>query len=198
MSVYRSEEQMRAWARERLPRILDRERFPRIFEAIDAPRQRDRLTITQLGVLRLLLDSRWRPDRDEKTQERYGTSACLMKAEIAEVIGVSSSAIGRAAQAINSLARSAAREDDKVTREFGLILFSDRGYCFSPGLGDTQRARDFSGKQLRSQSEAHVSNIRLADKKDAETEEDEAIMERIKAMTPAERERLLRLATVAA
>lgn len=191
MSVYKNEIRMRAWACERLERILDKERYPTLFKAIDAPKRKERLTLTQLGVLRLLLDSEWRPDRDEKTQERYGMSACLTRMEISEVLGVSSSTVSTAVRSINVVVRRGAIKTDTFTSKLGLILFSDLGYCFTPGLGDTARSRSFSGKQLSAQSTAHSSNMHLADDKDSDEKQDAEVMAKIRSMSPAERMRLV-------
>lgn len=191
MSVYKNEVRMRAWACERLERILDKDRYPTLFKAIDAPKRNERLTLTQLGVLRLLLDSEWRPDRDEKTQQRYGMSACLTRMEISEVLGVSSSTVSQSVRGINVIVRRGALKTDTFTSKVGLILFSDLGYCFTPGLGDTARSRTFSSKQLSAQSTAHSSNIQLADEKDVEAEQDAEVMAKIRAMSPAERMRLV-------
>lgn len=194
MSVYKNEARMTAWACERMDRILDRERYPTLFSALDAPKRRDRLSLTQLGVLRLLLDSEWRPDRDEKTQQRYGMSACLTRSEISEVLGVSTSTVATAVRKMNVIVRRGAAATDIFTSKVGLILFSDLGYCFTPGLGDAQRSRAYSGKQLSAQSNSHMSNIRLADDKDNESKEDAEILARIQSMTPAERVRLVKAA----
>lgn len=197
MSVYRNEERMRAWACERMSKILDRNRYPLLFAAIDAPRKKDRLTRTEMGLLRLLCDSDWRPDRDENTQERYGCSAFLSKGEIAEVIGVSSRTVGKARENINRLVRKGAAKDDDVSRKLGLILFSDFGYCYKPNLGDTNLARVHSRKQLRGQSEVHTANIKLADEKDSDALRALEHRARFEALTPLEQERVLAAAGLA-
>ena len=194
MSVYRNDVHMRSWACERMEIILDKDRYPTLFAAIDAPKRSKRLSLTQLGVLRLLLDSRWRPDRDEKTQLRYGMSACLNRAEIAEMLGVSSSAVSRSVRGINTLAMKGAQKSDIEVRKLGLILFNELGYCFKPNLGDTDRSRSFSRKQLSGQVQAHSSNLQLADEKDRVDAEDAEILARIQSMTPAERIRLVKAA----
>lgn len=195
MSVYQNAERMREWARARLHRVLDQERYPAIFAAIDPPRQRDRLTATQLGVLRLLLDSEWRPDRDAQMQARYGTSACLTKAEIGEVVGRSSSAVGRAIGDLNRLARRGAAMSDTLVKKVGLILFTDLGCCFRPNLGDTDRARSYSRKQLDGQSSAHLRNIETANDKDDAARIDEEVRNEFERMTPEERRQLMRTLT---
>lgn len=192
MSVYKNETRMRAWACERLERVLDRDRYPTLFASIDAPKRKERLTLTQLGVLRLLLDSEWRPDRDEKAQQRYGMSACLTRLEISEVLGTSTSTVATAVRKMNILVRRGAAKTDTFTSKVGLILFSDLGYCFTPGLGDAQRSRAYSNKQLSAQAHSHRSNIQLADDKDQEGREDAEILARIQSMTPAERVRLVK------
>lgn len=191
MSVYQNEARMRAWACDRMGKILDRKRYPVLFAAIDAPKRNDRLTLTQLGLLRLLLDSEWRPERDPMTQESYGVSACLSKIEIAEVLNVSTSAVQRARERINKMVHRGALGDDAVSKKLGLILISDIGYCFRPNLGDTDRARAYSRKQLNGQADVHVSNIALADERDGEANRDRAHRARFEALTPSEREQLM-------
>lgn len=191
MSVYKNEARMRAWACERLCKILDRDRYPVLFAGIDAAKKKDRLTLPQLGLLRLMLDSQWRPDRDEKTQERYGTSAYLGKPEIAEVLGVSTRTVGKAREAINKMVRKGALDGDEVSSKLGLILFSDFGYCYRPNLGDTDLARNHSRKQINGQNEAHAINIGIADEKDDESNRDREHRARFDALTPSQRERLM-------
>ena len=195
MSVYQNAERMREWARIRLERVLDRDRYPQIFKAIDPKRARGRLSGTQLGVLRLLLDSEWRPDRDPSTQARYGTSACLTKAEIGEVVGRSTSAVGKAISHLNILARQGAAENDTLVKKVGLILFTDLGCCFRPNLGDTNRARSYSTKQLGSQSSAHLNNIDIANDKDSAQRVDDEVRNEFERLTPEERRQLMRSMT---
>lgn len=189
MSFY-NEKILTDWHDRNLRHYLDAESYPLLFAAVRAKKRSARLSRVDMGALFFLLTEKL-PKRDEASQRpEDALLASASREEIAEVVGCHPSSINRAIRRINRMVKSGAPVGSFARRN-GLILFHDRGYCFQPRLGDMLRARSYSEKQLRGQTEAHSRNIALSDELQGERRTAEEQAARFASLPLHERERLL-------
>ena len=189
MSFY-NEKILTDWHDRNLRHYLDAESYPLLFAAMRAKKRSARLSRVDMGALFFLLTEKL-PKRDEASQRpEDALLASASREEIAEVVGCHPSSINRAIRRINRMVKSGAPVGSFARRN-GLILFHDRGYCFQPRLGDMLRARSYSEKQLRGQTEAHSRNIALSDELQGERRTAEEQAARFASLPLHERERLL-------
>lgn len=189
MSFY-NEKTLTEWHEKNLRHYLDAESYPLLFATLRATKRTARLSRVELGALFFLLTEKL-PRREESEQRAEDALlASASREEIAEVIRCHPSSINRAIRRINRLVKEGAPVGSFARRN-GLILFHDRGYCFQPRLGDMLRARSYSEKQLRGQTEAHSRNIALSDELQGERKTTEEQVAAFAALSPKERARLL-------
>lgn len=157
---------------------------PRDYSAVHKAVRNRRLSRVALGLLKILYEH-------GANDPKHPFTRAVTKRELADRLGCTAGSIADAVNRINALVVESAAAGT-MGKQWGLIWRNDCGVGIHPGIGDIQRAKDMSDKQIDGSTRTWTQNKKTAD--EAAPEETAALVAQIERLSPEQRRDLIQMA----